>query len=121
MRIARLLTAKMEDAISRYNQIARPRGSPTATSTACVFRQGDVGPRAEILGSPGLAQAAAGDFAAARATFARALVDAGLSVKNPYPEPGPLEVAPDQNMSASARRSLAEIQAMAGDISGSRN
>jgi hypothetical protein len=56
----------------------------------------------------------------ARATFARSLGDAGLSVKDP-PAPNPdLVKVPgvSQNMSASARATLAEIQAMAGDVPG---
>ncbi len=63
------------------------------------------GRRAESLALIAQAQAAAGDHAAATATFARALTDAGLSVKDP-PSPNPnLARLPGvrQNMPASER------------------
>jgi hypothetical protein len=78
------------------------------------------GKRSQILAYIARAQAAAGEHTAARATFALALADAGLSVKDP-PAPNPeLTKLPgvNQNMPASARMNLAEIQAMAGDVPG---
>ncbi len=81
------------------------------------------GRRAESLALIAQAQAAVGDHAAATATFARAMTDAGLSVKDP-PSPNPdLAKLPGvrQNMPASERASLAEIQAMAGYVSDALN
>jgi hypothetical protein len=61
------------------------------------------------------AQAAAGDALIARAIFARALADAGLSIKDtPAPNPDLAHVPGVwRNMPASARMNLAEVQATA--------
>jgi len=78
------------------------------------------GKRSDSLAFIALAQSAAGESIAARATIGRALADAGLSVKAP-PAPNPeLMKLPgvSQNMPASARMQLAKIQAMAGDSAG---
>ena len=76
------------------------------------------GERSEILASLARAYAAVGNDTAARAAFARALADAGLSVEDSR-SPGPEftnKLGVRQNIPAPARVGLAEIQAMAGDI-----
>jgi hypothetical protein len=74
----------------------------------------------QVLAYIARAQAASGALTDARATFTRALRDAGRSAFDP-PAPNPvLAKAPgvSPKMSLSERRNLAEIQAMAGDIAG---
>jgi hypothetical protein len=78
------------------------------------------GIRTEVLASLARAYAARGDDTSARTTFARALIDARRTAKDP-PSPNPeLAKSPgvSQNMSASALMQLAEIQAMTGDVPG---
>ena len=76
--------------------------------------------KAESLAWIARAQAAAGQNVAAHATFASALADAGLSVKNPRPLAPEVANIPGifPNMPAVARMGLAEIEAMAGDVTG---
>jgi RNA polymerase sigma factor (sigma-70 family) len=78
------------------------------------------GERSEPLASLARAYAAVGDETATRTTFARALIEARRTAKDP-PSPNPeLAKMPgvSQNMPAAARMGLAEIQAMAGDVPG---
>jgi tetratricopeptide (TPR) repeat protein len=78
------------------------------------------GRRSEILTTLAMAQAAARDETAARATLARALREAGIpvSVRNlPQPEPGKSPRS-SRTMSVDDRSLLAEIQAMRGDVPG---
>jgi hypothetical protein len=76
--------------------------------------------QAEILALIARAQAAAGELIAARATFIRALAEAGLSVKDPHsPNPELTKLpAVSPKMQLAERIQVAKIQAMAGDIAG---
>lgn len=78
------------------------------------------GNRSATLALIGRAQAGAGRDQEARATYARALANAGQAVKDPPPPNPELLKMPgvSQNMPASTLANLAEIQAMAGDVSG---
>jgi RNA polymerase sigma factor (sigma-70 family) len=74
----------------------------------------------QVLAFIGRAQAASGALADARATFARALGDAGRSAFEP-PAPNPKLAKPpgvSPKMSRTERTNLAEIQAIAGDVAG---
>ena len=94
--------------------------SPTATSRARrrrLARWRGSGPRSS---RPSPVAMPRRDDKAARTTFARALIDARRTAKDP-PSPNPeLAKMPgvSQNMSASALMELAEIQAMTGDVPG---
>ncbi len=111
---------RMQRREGRYSQIARGQIASGDIDGAVRSVNAMAGRRAESLAFIALAQAAAGDHAAARATFARALDDAGLSVNAP-PAPNPeLTKLPgvSQNMPTSVRIQRAEILAMAGDVPG---
>ena len=104
----------------RYRQIAHAQIASgeieDALQTVAAIEEN----RSEILAFIARAQTATGEHAAAQATFARALCEAGLSVENPPAPSARLAQLPGvrQNMPASARMNLAMIQAMAGDVSG---
>ncbi len=78
--------------------------------------------RGEMLADLARGYAARGDDAAARKTFARALIDARHTAQNP-PSPDPVLAefklpGASQNMPAIARMKLAGVQSMAGDVAG---
>lgn len=78
------------------------------------------GQRPKVLAMIAFRQAEAGKGPAARATLRKALADAGLAVETlPAPDPVLANVpGVSQNIPANMRASLAEIQAMAGDVRG---
>lgn len=104
----------------RYGQIASAQLANGDIDGAIRSVEAMEGKRSESLAYIARAQAAAGEHNAARATFARALGDAGLLVKDPPPPNPELAKSPgvSQNMPASARMNLAGIQATAGDVPG---
>jgi len=107
----------------RYSQIAHAQIASGdiegALETVAAIKEN----RSAILSSIARVQAAAGELIAAQATFARALRESGQSVEHPPVPSARLAQLPGvkQNMPASARMNLAEIQAMAGDAPGALN
>jgi tetratricopeptide (TPR) repeat protein len=111
---------KMRARDGRYAQIVVGQIAIGDLSGAMLTAAAMPANRAESLALIARAQAASGDHAGARATFARALEDARSATKNrPQPDadrakgPG---ISP--RVSATAALRLAEIEAMAGDIPG---
>jgi RNA polymerase sigma factor (sigma-70 family) len=111
---------KMRERDGRYGQIARGQLAVGDLAGALQTVAAIEINKAAILAPIARAQAAAGDHAAARATFARALADAGLPFENPPP-------ANREQTKPSGKRHplfspelafLAEIKAMAGDVPG---
>ncbi len=111
---------KMRGRDGRYGQVARGQVANGDIGDATITVGAMSGQRSDSLAFLALAQAAAGEHGTASRTFARALEDAGLTVKNP-PSPNPEFAGKwrvSQNMPAQARMQLAKIQAMAGDVPG---
>ena len=110
----------MRERDGRYVQITYAQIASGDIGGALHTLEEITGPRSEVLALLARAQAARGAHAMARATFARALREAGLSVQSAPTPKGqlkqPLGFSP--KMSLPDRANLAEIQAMAGDVRG---
>jgi hypothetical protein len=106
---------KMRARDKRFDHVAMAQVANSDIGGALQTVGAMSGKRSQGLALIARAPAAAGDETAAQSTFARALADAGLSVKNPPPPNPDLAPGMSQNMPASERMNLAEIQTMAGD------
>lgn len=111
---------RMRGRDGRYLQVALGQIANGDLEGAAQTVDAMEGKRSEVLASMARAYAARGDDAAARTTFARALIDARRTAKDPPPPSPESREVPGafQNMSAVALMGLAEVQAIAGDVPG---